>query len=409
MEKLFFNIQALIICCLIFLSRKNNYPSFFINFVGLNYRKMPFNYNVFLLIIGAGLLSFILVFVSIPTILRVAYSKNLFDEPGKRHVHKVRIPTLGGLGIFIGILFSYSFFLNLFNFKSVPFLIPSMLIIFSIGIKDDILVTAPIMKFMGQIMAVLIITGLGDLRITDFHGFFGLQPDYFVSIAITTILMVFLVNGFNLIDGVDGLAAITGIIVSISFSFWFLINGEYIIPVLGTILAGALIAFLYFNVFSKKQKIFMGDTGSLVIGFIVAVIAIRFMELNVPTNRSFLKCSMTSAPAVAMGIMIIPIIDTIRVFFRRIIRGQSPFVADKTHIHHRLLTLGFSHLQIALSLGTVNILFVVMSYLLRNIGMLKLLILNLVLGLLVFNIPSHIIQIKKKRMRARKREIPRIP
>jgi UDP-N-acetylmuramyl pentapeptide phosphotransferase/UDP-N-acetylglucosamine-1-phosphate transferase len=284
-----------------------------------------------------------------------------------------------------------------------------MLIIFSIGIKDDILVTAPIMKFMGQIMAVLIITGLGDLRITDFHGFFGLQPDYFVSIAITTILMVFLVNGFNLIDGVDGLAAITGIIVSISFSFWFLINGEYIIPVLGTILAGALIAFLYFNVFSKKQKIFMGDTGSLVIGFIVAVIAIRFMELNVPTNRSFLKCSMTSAPAVAMGIMIIPIIDTIRVFFRRIIRGQSPFVADKTHIHHRLLTLGFSHLQIALSLGTVNILFVVMSYLLRNIGMLKLLILNLVLGLLVFNIPSHIIQIKKKRMRARKREIPRIP
>jgi UDP-N-acetylmuramyl pentapeptide phosphotransferase/UDP-N-acetylglucosamine-1-phosphate transferase len=146
----------------------------------------------------------------------------------------------------------------------------------------------------------------------------------------------------------------------------------------------------------------MGDTGSLIIGFIVAIIAIRFMEFNASTNRIFLKHSMTSAPAVAMGIMIIPIIDTIRVFFRRIIRGQSPFVADKTHIHHRLLTLGLSHLQIALTMGTVNILFIIMSYLLRDFGMLWLLVINLTLGLLVFNIPSFIIRIKMKKMRMRK-------
>jgi UDP-N-acetylmuramyl pentapeptide phosphotransferase/UDP-N-acetylglucosamine-1-phosphate transferase len=361
-----------------------------------------FNYTIFLQILFAGLISFILSFISIPTILRVARSKNLFDEPNKRRVNKVKVPTLGGLGIFLGILFAYLLYLDLYDYHTVPFMAVSMLIIFVIGIKDDILVTAPMMKFLGQIAAALIIVGLGDLRITDFHGFFGLQPDYFVSIIFTTILIVFLVNGFNLIDGVDGLAAITGIIVTISFSIWFLINDEFQIPILGAMLVGALVAFLYYNVFSKRQKIFMGDTGSLIIGFIISVIAVRFMEFNAAGNRIFLKYTMLSAPAVAMGIMIIPIIDTIRVFFRRIIRGQSPFVADKTHIHHRLLTLGLSHLQIALTMGTVNILFVIMSYLLRNFGMLWLLGINLTLGLLVFNIPSFIIRLKMKKMRNRK-------
>jgi len=362
------------------------------------------NYTIFLQILFAVLISFILAFISIPTILRVARSKNLFDEPNKRRVNKVKTPTLGGLGIFIGFLFTYLLYLDLYDYHNVPFMAVSLLIIFSIGIKDDILITAPILKLMGQILAVIIIVGLGNLRITDFHGFFGLQPDYFFSIIFTTLLMVFFINGFNLIDGIDGLAAITGIIVTISFSFWFLINGEFMIPILGAMLVGALIAFLYYNIISKRQKIFMGDSGSLIIGFIVSVIAIRFMELNAEINRPFLNYPMTSAPAVAMGIMIIPIIDTIRVFFRRVIRGQSPFVADKTHIHHRMLSLGMSHLQIALTLGIVNLLFIVMSYALRNFGMLWLLIINLTAGLLIFNIPSIVIRIKMKRIRSQKRQ-----
>jgi len=357
-----------------------------------------FNYNIFLQILFAGLISFILAFISIPTILKVATTKNLFDEPNKRRVNKIKTPTLGGLGIFFGILFTYLLYLELFDYHIVPFIGVSLLIIFAIGIKDDILITAPIMKFMGQTISAIIIVGFGDLRITDFHGFFGLQPDYFVSIIFTTILIVFLINGFNLIDGVDGLAAITGIIVTVSFSIWFIINGEFLIPILGAMIVGALIAFLYYNVFSKRQKIFMGDTGSLLIGFLVAIIAISFMELNTTSNRLFLRYSMTSAPSVAVGIMIIPIIDTIRVFFRRILRGQSPFIADKTHIHHRLLTLGFSHLQIVIVMGGINILFVIMSYLLKDFGMLWLLGINLTAGLIIFNIPSMIIRNKKKKM-----------
>ena len=367
---------------------------------------MQINYNELLQILFAGLVSFILVFISIPTILNIAYSKNLYDEPGNRHVHKKRVPTLGGMAIFFGIVFTYSIFLDWFDYRVIPFLLPSLLIIFSIGIKDDILVTAPIMKLMGQILAALIIVGFGDLRIADFHGFFGLHPDYFVSLSISLLFIVFIVNGFNLIDGVDGLAALTGIVVTLGFSFWFYINGDVIMPVLGSIIVGALLAFLYYNVFSKNQKIFMGDTGSLLIGFLISVFAIKFMEGNVAAVRPSLDYTMTSAPGVALGIMIVPVIDTIRVFFLRLSKGQSPFAADKTHIHHRLLTLGFSHMGIAILLMSGNIFFIVLSYCLKDLGTIKLLLLNFILGMILFQLPSF--AIRRKLRKLRKKGLPSI-
>lgn len=174
------------------------------------------------------------------------------------------------------------------------------------------------------------------------------------------------------------------------------------LPVLGAIVNGALLAFLYFNVLSRSQKIFMGDTGSLLIGFIVAVFAIRFMEFNLEPLRPALKYTMISAPAVALAILIVPVIDTVRVFFLRLSKGQSPFSADKTHIHHRLLTLGFKHIQIAFLLGAVNTLFIVMSYWLRDLGTIKLLVLNLVLGLMVFHLPSLAIRYRLRKMRSKK-------
>ncbi|MCL2073362.1 MAG: undecaprenyl/decaprenyl-phosphate alpha-N-acetylglucosaminyl 1-phosphate transferase [Marinilabiliaceae bacterium] len=350
------------------------------------------------------MITFIIVFITIPAILRVAYSKNFFDEPNRRRVNKIKTPILGGMGIFLGILFTYLFYLDLFDYHSVPFLIPALLIIFAIGIKDDIFATTPIMKFIGQMLAVLIIIGFGDLRITDFHGFFAIKPDYFLSLFVTLILMIYIINGFNLIDGIDGLAAITGIITTISFSVWFLINGEYLIPILGATIVGALLAFLYYNLFSKSQKIFMGDTGSLILGFLISVIAIKFMEMNAFANRPYLKYQMTAAPAVAMGIMIVPVIDTLRVFFRRIARGKSPFAADKTHIHHRLLSLGFSHAQTTFMIAGVNIMFVILSYFMKDFGVIFPLAINLTVGLIVFNIPSFAIRMKKKKMRAQKSE-----
>ncbi|SFE51194.1 glycosyltransferase family 4 protein [Thermophagus xiamenensis] len=357
------------------------------------------DYTSMLITALAVLLSFLVVFLSIPTILRVAYYKNLFDEPGKRHIHKKRVPNLGGLGIFMGFLFTYSIFFDWFHFRPIPFLIPSLLVIFAIGIKDDILITAPMMKLLGQLLAAFIIVGFGDLRITDFHGFFGLQPDYFTSFFLTVLFIIFIVNGFNLIDGVDGLAAISGIISTLAFTIWFYFNDEIHLVVIGVILIGALLAFLYYNLFSETQKIFMGDTGSMIIGFLLSVFAIRFMELNAPNVRDTLNYTMTSAPAVTVGILIVPVIDTLRVFFLRLSHGNSPFVADKNHIHHRLLTLGLSHFQIAFVLGGVNIIFILLSFLLKDFGMLKLMALNLVIGFMVFYIPAILIRFKVKKIR----------
>ncbi len=358
-------------------------------------------YLIKLLIPLSFFISFMLVFFSIPTILRVAHSKNLFDEPNKRTVHKTRVPTLGGLAIFIGFLFTYALFIDLFDFTYIPFLIPALLIIFGIGIKDDILVTAPMIKLVGQLIAAFIIVGLGDVRITDFQGFFGLQPTYLGSVIFSIVFVVFIVNGFNLIDGVDGLAAITGIITLMSFSLWFFINDSFHIPILCATITGGLLAFIYFNVFSKHQKIFMGDTGSLLIGFLVAVVAIKFIEFNKSDNQHLLSVTMKSAPSVAAGILIIPIMDTLRVFFLRLSKGLSPFTADKNHIHHRLLTLGFSHIHISILIGLVNVLFIFLSFGLRDLGTLKLMMLIIVLGGIIFYIPSIAIYFKRKRLKMR--------
>ncbi|MBN2167249.1 MAG: undecaprenyl/decaprenyl-phosphate alpha-N-acetylglucosaminyl 1-phosphate transferase [Marinilabiliaceae bacterium] len=361
-------------------------------------------YIIKLLIPITFIISFIIVFFSIPTILRVAHSKNLFDEPNKRSIHKTRVPTLGGLAIFIGFMFTYSLFIDIFEFTQIPYLISALLIIFGIGIKDDILVTAPLVKLIGQIIAAFIIVGPGEIRITDFQGFFGLQPTEMGSVIFSMIFVVFIINGFNLIDGVDGLAALTGVITIFSFSIWFYINDSFHIPILCATLSGGLLAFSYFNVFSANQKIFMGDTGSLMIGLLMAVVSIKFIEFNKPINHSALTHTMMSAPSVAAGILIVPIIDTLRVFFLRLSKGLSPFTADKNHIHHRLLTLGFSHLQISAIIGGVNIFFVLLSYYLRNLGTLKLMLLLLLLGILVSYFPSWAIIYKMKKINKQKRK-----
>lgn len=356
------------------------------------------NYIFLLKLIFSGIISFGIVFITIPTILTVSHSKKLFDEPSGRRVHKKSTPTLGGLGIFFGIILTFMLYSDLYpSSATIPFLMTSALIIFSIGIKDDILVTAPIIKLLGQVLTAVIIVVLGKVIITDFHGFFGLHPEPVFSIFFSILFFVFIINGFNLIDGVDGLAAITGIITLSSFTTWFIINENETMSVLGVIIIGSLVAFSYYNMFSKRQKIFMGDTGSLLIGFFVAFFAIAFMESNIACQKPLNSINMTSAPAVAFGVLIVPIIDTLRVFFFRISRGHSPFHADKTHVHHRLLALGLTHIQISILVGFVNIIFVTTSFLLKDFGTLKLLIINFFFGWIIFQIPSFLLGRKRKK------------
>lgn len=347
--------------------------------------------------------AFIVVYISIPTIVVVANMKHLFDEPGKRSAHAFNTPTLGGLAIFAGFLFSSAIWIDIQHFKEYQYLVAAVIVLFFVGIKDDILVIAPLTKFAGQLLAALILIIFADFRITNLHGFFGIgEINYYLGMAITLLTILVIINGFNFIDGVDGLSASIGIISSSAFCYWFILVGQYQLAILSLSLAGALFAFFLFNVFGEKNKIFMGDTGSLLIGLILSVLVIRFNELNIDKTKPF---AIYPAPAVSFGVLIIPLFDLIRVMFIRIVTRRPVSSPDKNHLHHQLLELGLSHSRVTLVISAVNLLFIYFVFYTSTFTSIRRqLLLILIIAMILSYIPSYLIM--KKRKKHRNKEYP---
>ena len=324
-------------------------------------------------------LSFIIVYVSIPSIVAVAHRKQLYDEPGRRKSHHHSVPYLGGIAIFVSLIVGTGLCIDISETKELLQVMVAMVVIFFIGIKDDILVIAPIKKLYGEILAAIIVVILADVRFTSLHGFMGVyEIDYKTSIILTSFVVIVLINSFNLIDGIDGLASGIGIVVSLTFGLWFFLTGHTNYAILSASIFGTLLAFFGFNVFGQKNKIFMGDSGSLVLGLIMSVLVIKFNEFNITYNGPY---TISSAPAVSFGILIVPLFDTLRVFFIRLINKQSPFSADHNHIHHRVLKLGFSHAGSTIVILLVNVLFIFIMLACQTAGLISLMILNLSLAL----------------------------
>jgi UDP-GlcNAc:undecaprenyl-phosphate GlcNAc-1-phosphate transferase len=291
--------------------------------------------------------SFLIAVFAIPSIIHVAHIKNLLDEPNLRTMHESLTPRLGGLAIFAGFMSSLTIFGDLNN--SVQQLLAGCIVIFFIGLKDDIVSVSAFKKFFVQILATGIIMFMGKITISNFQGalgIFALEEE--TSFLFTFIVIIGITNAINLIDGVDGLAGVIILIATTTFGVYFYRHGGAFTPYayVSFALAGAIIGFLRYNL--HKAIIFMGDTGSLICGFIVSILAIQFIEMNATGGE-------TNSPAIAIAILIIPIIDTIRVFILRILAGVSPFSPDKNHIHHRLITLGLSHLSTVFILAAVNV------------------------------------------------------
>jgi UDP-N-acetylmuramyl pentapeptide phosphotransferase/UDP-N-acetylglucosamine-1-phosphate transferase len=252
------------------------------------------------------------------------------------------------------------------------YIIAGLIIVFFVGIKDDILVIDPYKKLAGQIIAAIIIAVFADIRITNLYGLLYIhQLPYIISILLTVFVFIVIINGFNLIDGIDGLASGVGIITSTTFGAWFWMNGYISYAIFSFSFVGSLSAFFWLNVFGKKNKIFLGDTGSLVTGFVMAVLACSYLKLELPAHG---VTTISSAPSVVCGILIIPLFDSLRVFILRILQGKSPFKADRQHLHHRLLELKYTHLKATLILLSVNLFFIVLSYSLRGLGVIKLIV-----------------------------------
>ena len=311
----------------------------------------------------SGVLAFFVTLLAIPSIIQVAKEKKLFDEPDDRKIHKTVIPTLGGLGVFAG--FILSLLLMASNSSGeLQYFVAAAILLFFLGIKDDILIISPAKKLIGQFLAAGILVQYGDLQITDLFGFMGVfQLPPVASIPFTLLTIVFLINSFNLIDGVDGLVGSIGLLTSLFFGSYFLFTGQPFYAIMGFSLAGSLLAFLLFNF--SPASIFMGDTGSLLIGVVNAIMAVKFIAFASNKDGAI---PLASAPALAIGILIIPIFDTIRVFGLRILNKRSPFSPDRTHIHHFLLDLGFSHRKVTLICVLVNVGFISLVFLLRNLG-----------------------------------------
>lgn len=327
------------------------------------------------------IVAFAITSATIPSIVVISRLKNLCNTPNNRTSHNGIIPNLGGIGIFIGLILSTVIFAGSLFIFELKYIISGLIIIFFVGVKDDILIIDPTKKLAGQIFAAFLVVIFADIRITSLFGIFHiLQLPYLFSVILTIFVFIVIMNGFNLIDGIDGLASGIGILTSSVFGMWFWMTGDTAYAIFSFSFVGSLIAFFRFNVFGRKNKIFMGDTGSMVAGFAVGIMACRFLQL-VPSSEGDL--AINSAPGVVFGLLVIPLFDSLRVFVLRISQGISPFKADRQHIHHRLLELGFTHLKSTLFLISANIFFILISYILRNIGTILLLSIILSLGSLL--------------------------
>ena len=308
--------------------------------------------------------SFLVTYLSIPSIVNVARNKKIFDDPSHRKSHVKQTPTLGGIAIFAGFTIAAGSLIDYGFVSSMQYVIVACIVMFFIGIKDDIQIIAPHKKLLGQIFAALILIIPGNLYFSSLHGFLGIYNISVISsLLLTLFVIIVIINSFNLIDGIDGLAASTGMLATAFFGLWFYISGNVEYSLISAAMFGSLLAFFRFNVSDGKYKIFMGDTGSLIVGLIVAVQVILFNEKNIGFTSAF---PVKSAPAVSFAILIFPLYDTIRVFIIRMSRGRSPFAADKNHLHHCILKLGFSHVQSTLLIVAVNIAFIAIALLLQN-------------------------------------------
>lgn len=360
--------------------------------------------SIFYIKLGLGFLSsFLITFFSIPTIIKISKRKNLMDEPGVRSSHLRKIPNLGGIAMFysIGIctsIFAYEIF-DLYKF-----LFASLIILLYVGIMDDIVVMRAYKKLVAQIVVSAFIVIGSDVRIRSLFGIFGIyEIHYLVSVIFTIITFIILINAFNLIDGIDGLAGGYSLICSALFGISYYRLGEYNYPlvILSIVIIGSVLAFLYYNLSNlRATKIFMGDTGSMLLGFLLAFTCVCFIDIFIDKNivgvpRYHLK----SAPVVAVAILILPIVDTLNVIIVRLWNKKSPFEADKNHIHHKLLKLNLTHRRASFYIICYYLFIVAITYYLRHIDVNLLLVIILFLGFLGAYIPDIIFLMRNNRLK----------
>ncbi|WP_191860160.1 glycosyltransferase family 4 protein [Hanstruepera ponticola] len=333
----------------------------------------------------AGVLAFYIAYTTFPTILYVAQKKGLVDVPGSRSAHTKSVPTLGGIGIYISMALVITITGAILHSSTLLLVMGSLTILFFLGLKDDLTVLSPRKKFIGQLLAALLVIVFTDNRIISFSNILDIQTlPYWVSISFTLFVYILIINAYNLIDGVDGLAGTVALGASGILLFIFINSENYSLATLAIAVMGSLIAFLRLN-FSKKNKLFMGDTGSMIIGFLIAFFVVSFIN-NAQLNES--SVIHKTSPAIALAILFYPLIDTLRVVIIRVFKLKTnPFMPDRNHIHHLFLKAGFSHKATTFIIVSINLCVFAIAINLIKLNLNTQIIALLIYGSLLYTIP----------------------
>ena len=332
----------------------------------------------------------IITYVAIPKVIFFSERLRLFDSAGKRASHEGSIPVFGGIAIFTGILFSLLFWAQ--DLENIQFILTSFLIVFFVGVIDDLLTLSPIKKLAGQIISILIIIYLGDLQITNMHGVLGVyELPGWISTLFTIFVVIVITNGFNLIDGVDGLAGGIGVIASLAFGIIALLMEQGDMAIIALTLTGALLGFLKYNF--HPARIFMGDTGSLVVGMILSILAINLIKHGLVTETIKLP---NKGPLLAIVILAIPLFDSLRVFIARIMKGRHPLYPGRGHIHHALLKLGVGHASTSVILYAFSLILILFSYFLLELSINTSIAILAVISFCLLLTPFYMLKAKSK-------------
>ncbi|MCA6078266.1 glycosyltransferase family 4 protein [Fulvivirga sedimenti] len=307
--------------------------------------------------------SFCLAFFLFPAFISFLEKTRILDVPDKRKIHAIHTPSMGGVPMFISVAFAlYLWYPEpLLEFK---FLIAALILMFSVGLRDDLVPLPASLKLASQLIPFLLLINWGGFRLNSFYELAPAIEFHPVLIWLISIFVfIVITNSINLIDGLDGLAGSIGLIIFISYGTWFMIAGFEEAGYFCFAVVGAITAFLFFN--WQPSRIFMGDTGALTLGLMSAAFTILFINYNFnldPSNPAFLSTGV----ATAICIMIIPLTDTLRVFIIRILAGRSPFSADTNHLHHMLIQCGMTHSGAVKILASVNLMFIGLAFVGRS-------------------------------------------
>jgi len=330
------------------------------------------------------LVTFLIGLLLMPFVLKFAKKKNLVVRPNKRTSHNGIVPNIGGLDIFCSLLLIFILLL-IFNRLLLPFFF-GFCLMFVIGFIDDRLVLSAIWKILGETLCAFFLIIWADIRISSLYGVFGIyELPLWASYIISYLVFILIVNALNLIDGIDGLASGLGILYSLFFGIWFYLVGENYHALFCFACVGSLLIFFLYNVFGKSnRKIFMGDSGSLVLGYLVTFFVIKFLEINAKSQNLDIFY-FPAAPAAVFCLLFVPLFDIFRVALTRIKKGISPFTPDKNHVHHLLLRLGLAHRQVTFVLLGVTLMFTALAVFGKNLNIYVIFAMALLIGyLLIF-------------------------